>query len=185
MSIDESGKPIHPLIRSNEQGNSFDKKQITFWSWKAGENNLFTINPRDSYGNKIPNFNYQLLSFSHNLSVSTPLKMRSEIRPDGRLQISANTTSTDAFKFSITYGESHILNSPIEGFPLSFSPFYYDLSPYSIPPLPPSPYFPFSSTLLLCSCIFPVPALPMLLLSPFTLSFHFLDSYLPFNLPPG
>src|SRR3990167_968213 len=173
MSIDESGKPIHPLIRSNEQGNSFDKKQITFWSWKAGENNLFTINPRDSYGNKIPNFNYQLLSFSHNLSVSTPLKMRSEIRPDGRLQISANTTSTDAFKFSITYGESHILNSPIEGFLLSFSPTIF--LPTLFPLFLHLPIF--HSPLLLCSCIFPVPALPMLLLSPLTLSFHFLDSY--------
>jgi len=107
MAIDSHGKPIHQLSRTHAN-------RFTSWTWTAGEVNFFTINPRDTYGNKIPNYNFQQLTFSHNLSISSPLKMRSEILSDGRLQVTANTTSTEPFKLSIMQGEQHILNSPIE-----------------------------------------------------------------------
>lgn len=111
MALDNNGKPIHPLIRRNNQENN---NNFVIWKWKAGEENIFTINPRDSYGNKVFDFNYRTLSFSHNLSISAPLKMKSEILHDGRLKVTANTTSTIPFQLSISHQNEPILNSPID-----------------------------------------------------------------------
>jgi len=108
MALDKNGKPVHPLLRRQED------KNFVLWRWKAGEPNIFTINPRDAYGNKVYNFEYRTLSFSHNLSISAPLKMKSEILTDGRLKVTANTTSTAPFQLSISQQDTQILNSPID-----------------------------------------------------------------------
>mgnify|MGYP005994133765 CR=1 FL=1 len=108
MALDKNEKPVHPLLRHREN------EELVSWKWKVGEANYFTINPRDTYGNKIYNFNYRMLSFSHNLSLSSPLKMKSEALKDGRLKVTANTTNTLPFQLSIVYKDQPILNSPIE-----------------------------------------------------------------------
>ena len=108
MALDQNGKPVHPLLRRSEN------EQFVSWQWKVGETNIFTINPRDTYGNKVFQFDYRKLSFSHNLSASAPLKMKSEALTDGRLKVIANTTSTQPFQLSVLYQGAPILNSPIE-----------------------------------------------------------------------
>ena len=108
MGLDKDGRPVHPLLRSDEN------KHVLLWRWNAGESNLFTINPRDSFGNKVKYFDYQHLAFNHNLTMYAPLKMRSEILEDGRLVVSANTTSTMPMRLFILYKNEPILNSPID-----------------------------------------------------------------------
>ena len=108
MAMDSKGKPVHPLVRKTDDG------QFISWTWIAGEANIFTINPRDSYGNKVFSFKHNRLSFSHNLSASAPLKMKSESLSDGRLKVIANTTTAVSFQLSIAYENIPILNSPIE-----------------------------------------------------------------------